>query len=853
MPLTPGTKLGPYEILAPIGAGGMGEVYKAKDTRLDRTVAIKVLPEHLSTNVELKKRFEQEARAVSSLNHPNICTLYDIGHEDGVDFMVMEYIEGETLAELVAKGALSPEQALKYAIEIADALDKAHREGVVHRDLKPGNIIITKKGAKLLDFGLATRVRDTSPDDSAPTQAKPLTREGTILGTFQYMAPEQLESKETDGRTDIFAFGAMLYEMLTGRKAFQGESQASLITAIMSSEPEAVTDLVPMTPPALDRFVQRCLAKDPDDRWQTARDVTIELEWIRDRPDPASIASKGSGRRTERAAWTLGLVIATAIAALVVFGLTRPDPPRVMRFTTEADRLYQRAGEFAKITPDGSTLVYIGESDGTAQVFRRSFDEVEATLLPGAEFAQSVFLSPDSQWVGFWASGVIKKMSLSGGPAVTVSETVSSRGISWGNDGTIVFGSPGGGLWRVPDTGGEPEPMTEAPAGFGHNRPFHLPDAKGLLFTVWSPEDPRIAVLPQGSRDPRVLLSGTTPHITPSGHLVFQRGGALWAVPFDVDRLDVDGVPVPVIEGVEVTGQGTGQFDIARDGTLIYVPSSAVAGRRIIWMDRSGGVTTAVEAVDAREFALAPDGQRIAASVRNQGIWVFDTERRSRFQLPVDQLSDLPTWSPDGRRIAYQSNSSATLDSIVSDGSAEPELLADKDFGPFSWSPDGLSLAVHTQDGDIWVVPVGGEPKPWLTTPAYEGGPKISPDGRFMAYFSDESGQNEIHVQPFSGSGGRWTVSTDGGTDPVWSKDGRELFYRSEGRMMAVDVRTEPTFSAGTPRTLLDAQQLAGYADPFDVSLDGERFVLVEDESAGLRRSLMVVLNWTEELKRLVP
>ena len=388
MALSAGERLGPYEILAPLGAGGMGEVYKAKDTRLDRTVAIKVLPSHVASHPEVRQRFEREARAVSSLNHPHICTLHDIGSENGIDFMVMEHIEGDTLADQLKKGALPLDQALKYGTEIADALDKAHRQGVVHRDLKPGNIMVTKSGAKLLDFGLAKMAAaetNAGGVSALPTEAKPLTQEGSILGTFQYMAPEQLEGKEADARADLFAFGAVLYEMLTGRKVFEGESQASLITAIMSAEPASISGLQPLTPFALERLVQRCLAKDPEDRWQSARDLMLELGWIRDKGDAdVSTTAPAGARSRERLAWVLALLLAAAVVGVAVHRFTRPDAPPVIRLWTEAGELSVTMGQFVKITPDGRTLVYRGERDGVSQLYRRALDEIEGTPLPAA-------------------------------------------------------------------------------------------------------------------------------------------------------------------------------------------------------------------------------------------------------------------------------------------------------------------------------------------------------------------------------------------------------------------------------------------------------------------------------------
>ncbi len=867
MALSAGERLGPYEILAPLGAGGMGEVYKAQDTRLDRTVAIKVLPSHVAGNPEVRQRFEREARAVSSLNHSHICTLYDIGSENGVDFMVMEHIEGDTLADRLSKGALPFDQALRRGIEIADALDKAHRQGVVHRDLKPGNIMLTKSGAKLLDFGLAkmTAAETNAGGVSAlPTEAKPLTQEGSILGTFQYMAPEQLEGKEADARADLFAFGAVLYEMLTGRKVFEGESQASLITAIMSAEPASVSDLQPLTPFALERLVKRCLAKDPEDRWQSARDVTLELGWIRDKGDAdASTTAPAGARSRKRLSWALVLLLAAAIVGVVVHRFTEPDAPPVIRFRTEAGELSVTNGQFVKITPDGRTLVYRGERDGVSQLYRRALDEIEGTPLPGTENPNNLFISPDGRWAGFLqvADLLLRKVSLSGGAPVTISELpVAARGVSWGDDDTIVFGSDGGGLWQIPARGGEPQPLTNPAEGHEHNRPFHLPGAKGVLFTVWAGGTSEVAVLPPGSNEPRVLLEGTTPQLTASGHLVYQREGGLWAVAFDSDRLAIKGTPAPVVEGVQLTGNTAAQFALSHEGTLVYVPPDVGAAFRLVGVDREGSVTPLSKNLEALDQPrLSPDESRVAVEMNSPltgfDLWLHDIERGTRSRLTVDGGTNA-VWSPGGDRIAFR-HYAGNLLTISADGSGESEVLYRRDDGdllhpvPSSWSPDGRFLALATLGGDIFVLALGGEPEPFLATEFTERNPMFSPDGRFLAYVSDETGRNEVYVRQFPGPGGKWTLSIDGGTLPVWSKDGSELFYREGNRIMEVSIQKEPTFSADAPRVVLDIG-FAAEPPTFDVSRDGERFLMIQRDASS-KRSLVVVLNWFEELKRLVP
>ena len=910
MSLTPGTKLGPYEILAPLGAGGMGEVYKAKDTRLDRTVAIKVLPAHVASHPEVRQRFEREARAVSSLNHPHICTLFDIGSENGIDFMVMEHIEGDTLADRLKKGALPLDQALQYGIEIADALDKAHRQGVVHRDLKPGNIMLTKTGAKLLDFGLAkmTAAETNAGGLSAlPTEAQPLTKEGSILGTFQYMAPEQLEGNEADARSDIFAFGSVLYEMVTGKRAFEGKSQASLIAAILEHEPPAMSTLQTMTPPVLDHVVRRCLAKDPDERWQTAHDLTAELNWIVEAGSQPGVTSPlVPGRRVSRrlAAGILGFLLGSVFVWNLKPGA--PTAGSVTRLRMGLQPAEEIGGFFLEtvlagwrptrtavaFSPDGRHLVYRGGAGETWQLYLRPMDQAEASPMPGTEGAVGPFFSPDGQWVGFWANGELRKVRLTGGPSAAVCETPLLFGASWGEENTIVFAQYTGGLWSVSADAlhrGTPKELTTLREGeVSHRLPEVLPGAKAVIFTVskrsfeW--KDAEIAMQDLATGERRVLVAeAADARYVRTGHLLYARLGTLMAVPFDLERLEVTGGSLPVIEGVmqavyaghSAIDTGAAQFSVSGAGSLVYVEGGTypLLRKSLVWVDREGRA----QPLGGTERGywhprLSPDGRRVAVFIsepEQRDIFVYDISRGTLTRVTQEGANAYPAWSPDGKRVAFQSTTGgpANIFWVQPDGSALERLTTSENRQyPASWSPDGKALA-FLEGRDIWVLPFDNgehEPRPVVQTRFEEEYPTFSPDGRWLAYTSDESGRREVYVQPYPGPGPRTQISVEGGMSPAWARNGRELFYRvlSGGRwggkrkMMAVKITTDPTFIAGKPRMLFEE---AGYqpSEPFrsyDVAADG-RFLMLEMAEQPSQRvtELRVVLNWFEELKRLVP
>ena len=903
MALTNGTKLGPHEILTLIGAGGMGEVYKARDTRLDRIVAIKVLPAHLADNPELRERFEREARTIASLNHPHICTLYDIGRQDGTDYLVMEYLEGETLAMRLLKGPLPLEQVLQYAVEIADALDKAHRKGVTHRDLKPGNIMLTKIGSKLLDFGLAKLKQAAAPAatplSQLPTLSHNPTVQGTIIGTMQYMAPEQLEGKvdELDGRTDIFAFGVVVFEMATGKKAFQGKSSASLISAIMSSDPPPMSSLQPMTPPALDRIVKRCIAKDPDERWQSATDLTNELEWIAEGGSQAGIVAPvvppaHSGR--ERLAWaaaaaTLALI---SIALSVILVLRAPQAQQPMRLSAEigadASLFGTSYGPSAVLSPDGTRLAFVATgSDQERRIYIRSLGQVQATALSGTENARDPFFSHDGQWIGFFA-GRLKKVSVQGGAAVTVSDAPDDRGGSWGADGTIVFAKDvASALSKVSSAGGRPEPLTtlDKQAGEITQRwPQLLPGGKAVLFSSvtihdnW--ENAEIVVYSMASGQRKTLQrGGFYARYLPSGHIAYVRGGTLFAVPFDLQRLEITGQPAPILEGVATNpGSGGAQFSFSDTGNLAYVAGRA-GGQNvsIYWMDRQGKLTPLRETPGLyANPALSPDGKRLALEFfdgTRRDVWVYGWERDTPTRLTFDgETNSDPVWTPDGQGIVYSSQEKGTsfnLWWIRADGAGNPQRLTESKFSQFahSWRPDGKVLAFEQQNpgtvGDILALPIEGdeksgwkpgEPKPFVNSAFNETRPSFSPDGRWLAYQANESGSPEVYVRPFPGPGGKWQVSTGGGQYPKWSRNGRELFYRTTDNKIMVVTYTAPgdSFRADKPQLWSPVQ----FTGNFDLHPDGKRFAVLKSpgtEATAAVNKVSFIFNFFDDLRRKLP
>jgi Tol biopolymer transport system component len=888
MALSPGARLGPYEIVGPLGAGGMGEVYRARDTRLDRSVAIKVLPSHLSAHPDLRARFEREARAVSSLNHAHICVLHDVGHQDGIDFIVMELVEGETLLARLKKGPLPLDQTLRYGIEIADALDKAHRQGIVHRDLKPGNVMLTKAGAKLMDFGLAKRGLAGESDggvSTLPTQEKPLTEAGSLLGTFQYMSPEQLEGKDADPRADIWALGCVLFEMATGKRAFEGKSQASLISAIMTSEPQAIAQLQPMTPPALDRLVKVCLAKDPDERWQSAHDIAGELKWIAEGTQ-AGVAGPVVARRRnrERLSWGLtGVALVLAVAALL-----RSGPPKatfaapVRTSIVVPDKSALRG---AALSPDGTRLVFgARDSSGKNLLWIRPLDSLAAQPLPGTENPAFPFWSPDSRSIGFFADGKLRRIDASGGPAQTLCDAPVARGGTWNRDGVILFAPvTESGLYRVAASGGIATPVTRIEASRGettHRWPLFLPDGRHFVYLVANfgsggqSEKLGIYVASLDSGDEKLLLNAkSSVAYAPPGYLLFFREGNLLAQPFDAERLQTTGEPILVAEQIHHFPQHyKAVFSVSENGLLLYQSRSATGVSQLGWFDRRGNQVGSMGApANQANPRISPDGKRVAVDVAdpetgNLDIWVHASSGGIPARLTSDPALDaLPIWSPDGGRIVFMSlrGGHADLYQKSSSGAGNEEAILQSERAKYAtdWSSDGRFILHRALDPttnvELWVLPVGGDAKatPFIKAPFGVSQGQFSPDGRWVAYASNESGRWEIYVAPFPGPGGNWKVSSAGGSEPRWRRDGNEIFYLApDAKLMALDVKEGPTFEADVPRPLFQTRRREHISSSdlfsYDVSPDGQRFLVNTDVGEATSPPLTVVLNWTAGLKK---
>ena len=897
--LNAGAKLGPFEIQSILGTGGMGEVYRARDTRLDRTVAIKVLASHLSASPELKQRMEREARAISSLNHPHICQLYDIGSQDGTDYLVMEFLVGETLAERIRKGAVPLNELFNIGMEVAQALEFAHRHGIVHRDLKPGNIMLTPAGAKLMDFGLAKPLGTqtmpsgtapsftASPTMSGPSPMSPLTTAGSIVGTIQYMAPEQIEGKEADARSDIFAFGSVLYEMTTGKRAFEGKSQISVASSILEKDPEPLSAVKPLTPPAFEHVVRTCLQKNPEDRFQTAHDVRLQLKWIAEGGGSASAvatAAVAPGNKRGHIGWIGGIIAAALLGAIagIVFYPPAPSAPPIHTVINAPEGASLRlTGDFAGppiLSPDGAYVAFTAATGGLQSktvLWVRPMNKLEAQMLAGTEGATFPFWSPDSRSLGFFADNKLKTIDLNGGAPLSVCDANFGRGGAWGPNGVIVF-TPDtqAALVRVSAAGGTPTELTKLdPAQHtSHRWPFFLPDGKHFVYLaiVHDPSKASNNTLYYASldgRENRPLFHSQSNAVYANGFLLFARGSQLMAQAFDPANGTLRGDAQSVASGI-VNDISTWHMDasVSNNGILV-LGSGGAADWQLVWMDRSGkqiGVA-ADKLSDLQSARVSPQGDRIVFTMDSgqNDVWVLDLARGIRTRLTFGPVSNnYPVWSPDGKWIIYNSdrNGRSNFYRKPSDGSGAEELLLTNDqiALPSDWSRDGKYLiyghgpAGYT-DWDVWALPLEGERKPRLVVAHRENGSsgygRLSPDGRWLAYASTESGKPEVYVIPFGGGQGRWQVSANGGSQPAWSQDGKELYFASQTfSVVAVPVKEVngiPQFGA--------AQQLTTTASApnifFDVTPDGKK-VLLPLVTQQVNQSITVVTNWKTGLKQ---
>ncbi len=895
MTLPAGARLGPFEVQSLLGAGGMGEVYKALDTRLARAVALKVLPHHIAADPDFRERFQREARAISSLNHPHICAIHDVGEApdptgrgEPIHYLVMEYLEGQTLAERLERGRLTLEQTLHFGIQVARALESAHRAGIVHRDLKPANIMLTRSGAKLLDFGMA-KVREAGggvgggAGVTVSDETRSLTGQGTIVGTLQYMSPEQLEGRPADARSDIFAFGAVLYEMLTGTRAFAGSSQASVIAAILEREPAPPSALQPLTPPGLDRVIRTCLAKDPDARWQSAGDLVLELQWAGDSPQPGG----GAGAPVRRSSWSRLAWVAAGVLAVVVailgWQLTRQEP-QAARPVVRASVLLPDGVQFPTIgsvspggrlalSPNGRWLAIAAvDAAGIQRLWVRGMDGLVAQPVTGTEGAISPFWSPDSRSIGFTAQGKLKRVDVLGGQPVVICDTDFFATGSWSRDDVILFTpAPGAGLHRVPATGGMPVPVTEPDPDAGdvdHRNPYFLPDGRHFLYlavgsATGGPNDPRAIYV--GSLDQtepaRLLIEGGSNAKYATERILFLRGGDLVAQAFDPDALALTGDPIVVAEQIDIIGSAaTGAFTVSDTGVLAYRAGTGQASD-LVWIDRQGRrLGVLAEGAEFGDVELSPDGARAAVSVLDptrgtRDIWLVDTTSGQRTRFTFDPADDVaPIWRPDGSGIVFTSRRTGQytlFEKAASGAGSESALpLRASDAYPVSLTPDGRQLLFWTAGGAtgnrLWLAALDGDEAaaPLVEGPSSPG--RFSPDGQWVAYYTSESGRFEVYVRPFPDDNGRWQVSSGGGNLVRWSRDGTELFFVApDGTLMAARVDAAAgAFAVPGVQRLFQARP-AGPRYFYDVTPDGQRFLVNTPAEGGDASSITLVLNWT--------
>ncbi len=886
MALAAGMKLGPYEIQSPLGAGGMGEVYRAKDLRLDRTVAIKVLASHLSSSPELKQRMEREARAISALNHPNICHLYDIGSQDNTDYLVMEFLEGETLAERLRKGPLPLNETLKIGIAVAEALSAAHRQGIVHRDLKPGNIMLTKSGAKLMDFGLAKAATTgtaagvtTAPLLSAArtvsqaSPVSPLTAAGTLIGTIQYMSPEQIEGKEADARSDLFALGAVLYEMTTGARPFEGKSQISVASAILEKEPAPISVTQPLTPPAFEHVITGCLAKNPDDRFQTAHDVALELKWIAQSGTSASRSKEEGAGKYALLAWT----IAGALALLLIAFLIWWRASRVPAQTTYFSAPLTFAARSVSVAPNGHTVAIAGHKDSGRNNVLWIYEpgSPEATSLANTEGANFPFWSPDGGSIAFFANGKLKKLSLAGGPVQTLCDASTGRGGTWNKDGVILFtpsGTLGVGLYKISAAGGTPTQVTVPDKNLSedsHRWPVFLPDGTHYLYSAINLSGRTdlysIYVGSLNSNEKRLVVkaNGNAAYAAP-GFLIFYRDQTLFAQHFDTNKLELSGEAVPLLTDVQFFPRiSEAVFSASSVGLLVAQRNADSGASQVLWFDRKGQqIGVALNPGIYGNVMLSPNGRALASDTtdpasQNTDIWTYDLENRSARRLTFDpSLDSLAIWSPDGNRIVFASNRELKFDLYLKDtNGAQDEKVIPQDGPdrfPTDWSRDG-KYVLYGRGPDLWYLSFPElKATQFLKASSTLKSGRFSPDGKWVAYSSNESGRWEIYVSSFPDAKGKWQVSNTGGDQPRWRSDGKELFYLSaDSKIMAAPVKTGTKFDVGAPVPLFQAnpREMVATSELFsyDVSSDGQRF-LINTQLKTEATPMSVILNWNAKL-----
>ena len=881
MPLEAGTRLGPYEIVEQLGAGGMGEVYRARDARLDRDVAIKVLPEDLAHRPERIRRFEQEARAASALNHPAIVTIYDIGTTDSIAWVAMELIEGHTLEERLADSPLSIGKSLEIATAIAEGLSAAHQAGVVHRDLKPSNVMVASEGfVKILDFGLAKLL--ATDGDGSDSELQTQTSPGRLIGTVAYMSPEQAAGKPADARADQFALGLILYQLLAGKPAFREETAAETLTAILRNEPEPLTQLRAETPPPLRWIVERCLMKDPADRYAATSDLAIDLRHLGAHLSDISVEAGAAAPQVVPRAARLPWMLAILFALLAAFALWRPwaaepeEASRVRRLSMDLTPGGEIAIEFrpaVAISPNGRQVVYAARgADGGQHLFTRDLDVADATPLVGTEGGSGPFFSPSGQWIGFFAFGTLKKVPASGGTPVALADAPNARGATWTYDDQIIF-TPNfsGGLVRIPAAGGKPEVLSVpdvSNAEYSHRWPHRLPDRKTILFLNWRRPDldrGTISLLDLETGQRRAILEGEFGVYSESGHVVFTRAGHLHAVPFDVETLEVSGSPTP-LNDVALIDHNTaaGHFSISTEGTMVYVVGSLTSERAMVWVGRDGEETE----IDAPPRAyvgarLSPDGRRVATTLEGDmlDVWTYDLANSRLTRLTTEGNNAFPIWTPDGRQLIFSSDRSGEyeLHVMAADGTGEPRALTSQGLKPFagSISGDGRLVAYNVQRaadlfGDVRVLPWAeeGEPVGFVASEADERWANFSPDGRWLAYVSNTAGVDQVYLAPFPGPGAHLPVSTSGGRDPIWARDGQALFFRYANDYFEVAFSGGDDPVIGRPQLLFQGRyrRPPGSLPNWDVSASG-RFLLIKGgEAVAELDSLRVVVGWLEDL-----